>query len=328
MRPLQALLLLPLAGALLSGPSAELWADLSAVPWRPVPTTIYRRVQFGSACQCRAACVANPRCQALQVRWLSDGMFTCSLSSHRRGAAEPIKPPADEEVAWFERAGPPTPEEICWPAESGCRPPTDCAELRRAGISDSGVYSVSVSERPVFCDMATDGGGWTLLQRRGGPISNASFAQPLLAYKAGFGQPSGDHWLGLEAAARLGELRPQLLRVDGWQDDELWFAVYGPIVLDAADEYRLTAPWLEGNTTAELVTPSRDTRFYACGSDTYLRSWSCQSAGWWRDPLQFQQGTNLNGVLHLGELVSQWVTPAGTKYQPTRTELKLRDADF
>ena len=126
MRPLPALVLAPLAAALLAAPGPELWVELSAVAWPPVDATVYRRAQLASECQCRAACAADPHCQALHVRRLSEGGAACRLASRRRGAAEPVEPLPED--SWFERAGPPAPEEICWPAEGGCRPPTDCAE--------------------------------------------------------------------------------------------------------------------------------------------------------------------------------------------------------
>ena len=331
MRPLQALVLLPLAGALLSDPGAELWAGLTAVQWPPVPFTEYRSVQLASLCQCRAACVADPRCQALRARLLDAGGYSCSLASRRRGAALPAQPPPAETGGWFERAGPATPELVCWPEHGHCRPPTDCAELRRAGVLDSGVFNVSVSERAVFCDMETDGGGWTLLQRRGTP-PDISFSRTLTAYTSGFGQAAGDHWLGLATAARLADLRPQLLRVDGWTQDKLRFAVYGPIALAAADGYSLTAPHREGNATAQLVTAGEGVPFRAvCESDSLLtRTWNCNDGGWWSVSMYSLKETNLNGVTQVdgGELLGQWVTDSGTTYHPTRSEIKLRDADF
>ena len=73
MRPLQAALLIPLAAGLASDPFTETWAALTAVQWPPVPATVYHKKQLASVCLCRAACVADPHCQALKARRLKTG---------------------------------------------------------------------------------------------------------------------------------------------------------------------------------------------------------------------------------------------------------------
>jgi hypothetical protein len=57
-----------------------------------------------------------------------------------------------------------------------------------------------LSNIQVWCEMEIDGGGWTVIQRRGyGTGTRASaekFNRLWREYKTGFGAPLGDYWLG------------------------------------------------------------------------------------------------------------------------------------
>ena len=68
------------------------------------------------------------------------------------------------------------------------------------GHNESGVYSLQInnvtSPVDVFCDMETDGEGWTvLLKRQDGSVD---FYRNWADYKNGFGDLEGEHWLGLD----------------------------------------------------------------------------------------------------------------------------------
>ncbi|CAG2218515.1 Angiopoietin-related protein 1,Fibrinogen C domain-containing protein 1-A,Fibrinogen C domain-containing protein 1,Angiopoietin-1,Fibrinogen C domain-containing protein 1-B,Fibroleukin,Fibrinogen-like protein 1,Ficolin-2,Ficolin-1,Fibrinogen-like protein A,Angiopoietin-4 [Mytilus edulis] len=79
---------------------------------------------------------------------------------------------------------------------SGLNPPLkDCSEL--PAESCSGVYVIQPENGPsmtVFCEMDTDNGGWTTVQRRyDGTVDFYRFWDD---YKTGFGNIAGEHWLG------------------------------------------------------------------------------------------------------------------------------------
>ncbi|XP_078665434.1 uncharacterized protein LOC144907898 [Branchiostoma floridae x Branchiostoma belcheri] len=79
-------------------------------------------------------------------------------------------------------------------APGKCR---DCAEIYEGGSTTSGVYLVTLQNNTpveVYCDMDTDGGGWTIIQRR--IDGTVPFNRTWEDYKQGFGNKDGEHWLG------------------------------------------------------------------------------------------------------------------------------------
>ena len=91
----------------------------------------------------------------------------------------------------------------------------NCAEVYKSGDKISGVYKINpdgLGEFEVFCDQTTAGGGWTVFQKRyNGAVD---FFRAWDDYKRGFGNLTGEFWLGLDKIHRLTANSRNKLRVD------------------------------------------------------------------------------------------------------------------
>ncbi|KAJ8024084.1 Fibrinogen C domain-containing protein 1 [Holothuria leucospilota] len=76
----------------------------------------------------------------------------------------------------------------------------DCLDLFNANFTENGVFMIKPLDWPgapikVYCNM-TDGGGWTVFQRR--LDHSINFYRNWTCYKEGFGSLDHEHWLGNE----------------------------------------------------------------------------------------------------------------------------------
>ncbi|XP_062298602.1 microfibril-associated glycoprotein 4-like isoform X2 [Scomber scombrus] len=95
--------------------------------------------------------------------------------------------------------------------------PLDCSDIHNNDNSQlSGVHTMypigATSAVQVYCDMDSDGGGWTVFQRRMDGLLN--FYRPWDHYKKGFGSAAGEYWLGLESLFHLTLRKRFEIRVD------------------------------------------------------------------------------------------------------------------
>ena len=87
----------------------------------------------------------------------------------------------------------------------------NCAELYKAGKQKSGVHSIDPDNTgafDVYCDQTTDGGGWTVFQKR--LDGSVDFYRGWEDYTRGFGNLNGEFWLGLDKIHRLTKERSRL----------------------------------------------------------------------------------------------------------------------
>ena len=144
-----------------------------------------------------------------------------------------------------------------------------CASLYKSGTRYDGDYTINpdgLGSFQVRCDMQTDGGGWTVFQRR--QDASVDFYRGWQDYKNGFGDLNGNFWLGLDRIHHLTKLGQDVLRVDlmDWTSDTA-YAKYGSFsVASESDGYKLNLGSFSGkyDLINKLVTkPGMEWGLYA-----------------------------------------------------------------
>ena len=169
---------------------------------------------------------------------------------------------------------------------------TDCHDAMVKGYRTSGLFTIhpinASNSFNVYCDMETDGGGWTvLLKRQDGSVD---FYLNWTDYKSGFGNLEGEHWLGLDNMYLLTHQssNPPQLRVDlaDWAGNT-GFAKYDQFsVGDEDSDYTLSVSGYQSASTAgdsltyhngqRFSTPDRDNDVHTLGGHCAMGSGS-----WW-----------------------------------------------
>jgi ficolin len=209
----------------------------------------------------------------------------------------------------------------------------DCSDIRALGHSTSGVYRVypgSLAGRiqtDVYCDLTTPGGNWLVFQRR--KDGSFNFERTWIEYKDGFGNPSGEFWLGNEALYLLTSNGKYKLRIDMEDfDGQKRYAEYSSFsISSSADKYRLTASGYTGNAGdnfsghngMQFSTKDED-------NDTYDGNCAKQFRGaWWYSACH---ASNLNGAYLRGPHKThadgvEWHAFRGHYYSLKMTEMKI-----
>ncbi|XP_049435728.1 fibrinogen C domain-containing protein 1 [Epinephelus fuscoguttatus] len=215
--------------------------------------------------------------------------------------------------------------------------PRDCSDVMASGISEDGVYSVFPTHDPdgfmVYCDMTTDGGGWTVIQRR--EDGSVNFFRDWAAYRDGFGKTTGEHWLGLQRIYSLTRSGGYELRIDMADfDNATAFAHYGDFsvgrdsVNPEEDGYPLTVDQYSG-TAGDSFLKHSGMQFTTKDRDQDQSENNCaayyQGAWWYRNC----HTSNLNGQYLRGGHASyadgvEWSSWTGWQYSLRFTEMKIR----
>ncbi|KAK3105130.1 hypothetical protein FSP39_017826 [Pinctada imbricata] len=131
----------------------------------------------------------------------------------------------------------------------------DCHSIKKSftNLLKDGVYTINIKgmkPKKVYCDMTTDGGGWTVFQRR--KDGSVDFYRPWKEYKEGFGSTRGEYWLGNSAIHELTQKGSCELRIDmtNWQGTT-GYAKYGSFKLEnEANGFQLRIGKYTGNAVS------------------------------------------------------------------------------
>uniref|UniRef100_A0A3B1KJ47 Tenascin XB n=1 Tax=Astyanax mexicanus TaxID=7994 RepID=A0A3B1KJ47_ASTMX len=211
--------------------------------------------------------------------------------------------------------------------------PSDCSQELMNGIRESGVVEIfprGKEGKPVrvYCDMETDGGGWTVFQRRKDGKTN--FFRGWQEYSKGFGELEGEFWLGNELLHNLTMMTPMSMRVDLRSGSESVYAAYSTFSVDTMKRhYTLRVSGYSG-TAGDSMTYHDRRKFSTRDRDPQPFITRCAMSykgGWWYKNCH---EANLNGLYnthtdHQGVIWTAW---KGKDFSIPFAEMKLRPSSF
>ena len=184
---------------------------------------------------------------------------------------------------------------------SGC----DCLCIhKRSPDLSSGVFRITltgVGSISVYCDMETDGGGWTVFQRR--KEGSVDFYRGWTDYENGFGNLRDDYWMGLARLYKLLQFNGENeLRVDlkNYAGNSAYAKYSSFFVGSSSSKYRLSVSGYSG-TAGDSLTSSNGMQFSTKDQDNDAHVGghcaSARRAGWWFGSCGY---SSLNGLFQSG----------------------------
>ncbi|XP_038060807.1 ficolin-2-like [Patiria miniata] len=280
---------------------------------------------------CARECSMDERCKSLNF---NDCNKMCELNlATRRDHPEDFN--ATQESVYFD-ADENTP--LYSLADSSFDRYRSCKMLLDAGHRSSGIYPIypegfGDGGLRVYCDMETDGGGWIVFQRR--QDGSVNFYRNWAEYQSGFGDMSGEFWLGNDNLVTLtsdDSLGTWELRVDlgDWEGNTTW-AKYSDFQISPG-EYNLTIGQYDASSTAgDSLAYSNGRPFSTKDNDNDAReSDNCAQSrhgAWW---FYSCSHSNLNGEYYPDEHAAadekgvHWRHWKGHSYSLKTCQMKLR----
>uniref|UniRef100_V5HCI9 Putative ixoderin b5 n=1 Tax=Ixodes ricinus TaxID=34613 RepID=V5HCI9_IXORI len=223
-----------------------------------------------------------------------------------------------------------------------------CSQIQMRKRSHSGEYTIYPRNDlvTVRCDMDSDGGGWTVIQRRTEyEVYDNEFEKDAGDYELGFKVTGSSYWIGLENLHALTSfpnnqqaLRIELKRKEATEPTVLLYRKF--IVGSKAEDYKLTIDEYEGPDGYDALSYHNGEKFTVKKSMTESpdrdRCSDRLSGGWW---FKTCNQANLNGrkFKHAWELKTSkslgitWYIKDNEQsyyYLYDSVEMKIRDDDY
>ncbi|XP_019638189.1 PREDICTED: fibrinogen-like protein 1 isoform X1 [Branchiostoma belcheri] len=227
----------------------------------------------------------------------------------------------------------------------------DCSEIYTAqdmfGSPSSGVFPIKPlhvnNPVSVYCDQTTAGGGWTVIQRRFD--GSLEFFRRFNAYRDGFGDSSGEHWLGLDNIYRITAQNAYELYVEleDWSEN-VKFARYSRFSVGPGSDYILSVGGYSGTagdgfylslTGSSSNNNGRKFSTRLNDRDTYSGSMAeYYGGGWWYG---YSSRSSLNGPYFRDTDVFNINNGFGVQWYPfnsilyyslKKTKMMVRPTDF
>ena len=211
----------------------------------------------------------------------------------------------------------------------------DCKEHYTQGELLNGIYminnNITGSVVEVYCDHTTDGGGWTVVQRRMDGSEN--FYRVFDEYKRGFGKLQREHWIGNDnlhlLTAQGSEVRFDL--VARGKNVREWVKYAEFSVAGRWSYYKLRISGFSRNGTfRDGLSRANGVKFSTYDKDndqsSALHCARLKSGGWWYD-YNTCSNVNLNGkyeVYKIPGLDQSWKLLDWYPHRLSFSEMKVR----
>ncbi|CAL4219637.1 unnamed protein product, partial [Meganyctiphanes norvegica] len=212
-------------------------------------------------------------------------------------------------------------------------PTRNCHDLKKQG-KKTGAHMITPCNDDitkvvkVYCDMDTDGGGWTVIQRRDNYLKQQGFYYNWYYYALGFGSVMKDFWLGNDNIHCLTEQHHNEIRFDlgDWSGNTAYAKYDFFHVDDRVNRYKMTVRNYTGNAGNSFEYNS-NRAFSTYDGDSDSSSSNCASSsyrysGWWHGSCT---NVNLNGLYNgTSYKMPYWYHWKNSHVALKKTEMKLR----
>uniref|UniRef100_A0A673X3M9 Tenascin Cb n=1 Tax=Salmo trutta TaxID=8032 RepID=A0A673X3M9_SALTR len=211
--------------------------------------------------------------------------------------------------------------------------PRDCSQALLNGDTASGVYTIYLGgdeSQPiqVYCDMATDGGGWIVFLRR--QSGKLEFFRNWRNYTAGFGDMNDEFWLGLSNLHKITVVGQYELRVDLRDKGDVAHAQYDKFsISDPRSRYKVHVGGYSG-TAGDSMTYHHGRPFSTYDHDNDIAVTNCalsyKGAFWYKNCHRVNLMGRYGDDSHSKGV--NWFHWKGHEHSIEFAEMKIRPSNF